>query len=113
MVIFIATFTMLVLAVFPAAAQLDDVPDDACGKWNIACGDDLVGVLTDIINVFLVLVSIVAGVFVVIGGVQFITSAGDEQQASKGKKTLLYAVIGLIVIGLSAAIVNFTLSSFG
>ncbi|MEX1111976.1 MAG: hypothetical protein WEC84_00790 [Candidatus Andersenbacteria bacterium] len=62
-----------------------------------------------IINVFLMLAAIVAAIFIIIGGVWFITSAGDEGQAEKGKKTLLYAVIGLIAIGLSAAIVNFVI----
>ncbi|MEX0649700.1 MAG: hypothetical protein WD200_01750 [Candidatus Andersenbacteria bacterium] len=112
-IMFVSTVGVLTLIVFPAAAKLDEVPPGACSTWNIVCGSDLGGAIYGIINTFLVLVAVVAAVFVVIGGFQFITSSGDETQATKGKKTLLYATIGLIVVGLSAAIVNFVLSSFG
>jgi uncharacterized membrane protein YidH (DUF202 family) len=60
-----------------------------------------------IVNVLLVLAALVAAIFLVIGGIRYITSQGDEEAADKAKNTILYSVIGLIVIGLAAALVNF------
>ncbi len=67
--------------------------------------------LITIVNVLLILAAIIAAIFLVIGGVRYITSSGDEEAADKAKNTILYAVIGLIVIGLSAAIVNFVVGA--
>ncbi len=44
-------------------------------------------------------------VFVVISGIQYLTAYGDSTVADKAKKTLTYALIGVVVAGLSYAIV--------
>ena len=74
---------------------------------------DLLPTLTSLINIGLALVGIIAAVFLIIGGVRYITSQGDEGQAETAKKTILYAIIGLLVIGLAAAIVNFVIGAIG
>lgn len=72
---------------------------------------DLPTAIVNIINVFLLLAGLVAAIVLILGGIQYITSRGDEDATEKAKNTILYAVIGLIVIGLSAAIVNFVISA--
>lgn len=47
-----------------------------------------------------------AGVFMIIGGYQMITAAGDPQKFENGKKTLLFAGIGLLVVLLADKIVE-------
>ena len=64
-----------------------------------------------IINVALGLVAVVAVIFIIVGGVQYITSSGDTGKATKARNTILYAVIGLVVALLAFAIVNFVLDS--
>src|SRR5688572_12176011 len=68
---------------------------------------NLVTYIATAISIFLAVIAVVAAAFIVIGGVQYISSRGDEQQAERGKKTVIYAVIGLIVVGLAVIIVNF------
>ena len=75
-------------------------------------GNDLVGAVVFIINWLLVLAALAALVFLIIGGVRYIVSQGDDEAAEKAKNTILYAIIGLIVIGLSAVVVNFIVSIF-
>ena len=94
------------LAPFSAMAQLVGSPNFA----GTAQGD-LIPSIVNIVNIFLVLAGLVAGVFLIIGGVQYIISRGDESAAEKAKNTILFAVIGLIVIGLSAAVVNFVVGA--
>lgn len=74
---------------------------------------ELVPALVSIVNAALGFVGLLAGIFLIYGGVQYVLSRGDERAAEKAKSTILYAVIGLIVIGLSAAIVNFVVGTFG
>ncbi len=49
----------------------------------------------------------VAIFFVIFAGIKFITSGGDPKQAEGARKTLTYAVIGLIVILISFGLLNF------
>jgi hypothetical protein len=75
-------------------------------------GNDLVGAVVFIVNWLLVLAALAALVFLIIGGIRYIVSQGEEEAAEKAKNTILYAIIGLIVIGLSAVVVNFIVSIF-
>ncbi|MDP3997021.1 MAG: hypothetical protein Q8P73_00770 [bacterium] len=110
--IFTLAVTALAITVFPAAAQLDLLPDADCGTLGLQCGDgqpsSLANILQTIINVFLALIAVIAVAAIIYGGVQYMISGGDEQQAAKGKRTVLFAVVGLLIVGLAAAIVQFT-----
>ena len=59
-----------------------------------------------IINIVLGIVGGLAVLFIIIGGVRYIISAGNPDQAGAAKKTILYAVIGLLVVIFSYVIVN-------
>lgn len=74
---------------------------------------DLEGTVTNIINVILYVVGILAVVMIVIGGVQYTTSGGDQAAVTKAKNTILYGIVGLVVAILAYAIVNFVLKQLG
>lgn len=63
-----------------------------------------------IINRIILVLGIVAVIAIIIGGVLYMTSAGDAGKIKKAKDTIMYACIGLIICALSAAIVNFVIS---
>jgi len=63
---------------------------------------------------FLWLIAIpIASIMVLVGGFQMMTSAGDPEKFSSGKKTLTYAAIGLVVILLAGGFASFIKSLFG
>jgi cytochrome bd-type quinol oxidase subunit 2 len=64
------------------------------------------------INYALIISGSVTVLFIIIGGFWYLTSAGNDEQAEKGKKTLVNAVIGLVVIILSFAIVRIISNTF-
>ena len=66
--------------------------------------------ITNILNGVIGVAGIVAAVFVVVGGIQYMTSTGDASKVEKAKKTILYALIGLIICALAFAIVNFVIT---
>lgn len=59
-----------------------------------------------IIEWALYLAAIIAVIFIIIGGFMYITSAGDPAKATKGRTTLVNALIGLAIIILSYLIVQ-------
>ncbi len=67
---------------------------------------DFEGSVMDIMNYILGFITIVATLMIIYGGVLYLTSAGNEDTASRAKKTIAYGVIGLVVIGLAYALVN-------
>ncbi len=74
------------------------------------------GLIVKVINYGLAFAGTVTVLFLMVGGFWYLTSAGNEEQAEKGKKTIINSLIGLVVIILSFAIVRIvaaTLTSLG
>lgn len=71
-------------------------------------GDNDVSV-TNVINYFLYAGGVVAVVMIIVAGVQMATSAGDAGAVAKAKRTMTWAICGLVVMILAYAIVNFVI----
>lgn len=67
----------------------------------------------NIVNFFLYFLGFIAVVMIIYGGILYVTSAGNQENVDKAKKILLYAIIGVVVILLSFAIVNTILTGAG
>ncbi len=63
----------------------------------------------NIINWIVGVAGLIAVVVVIIGGVTYMTSNGDPGKVKKGKDTILYGIIGLLICALAFAIVNFVI----
>ena len=68
---------------------------------------DLRETLVSVLNYFLGFLGLLAVAFIIYAGILMVTSAGDDEGVTKGRKIILYAVIGIIIIFLSWTIVNF------
>lgn len=71
---------------------------------------DLRTAIVTIINVTLTLLGLIAAAVIIIAGIRLIFSQGDETAKDEAKKTVLYAVAGLIIILFAKAIVVFVIS---
>ncbi len=69
--------------------------------------------ITWIINTMLLFAGIVAVVFTIIGGYQYISAGGNAEQAEKGKTTVINAIIGVVIIILSYVIINVIVNLVG
>lgn len=49
----------------------------------------------------------IAIVYLIYGGILYITAGGDAEKASKGKTALINAIIGIIIVFLSLAIFSY------
>lgn len=78
---------------------------------NINGDETLEGDISKAINGVLAVVGVVAVIVIVVGAVNYMTSQGDPGKIQKGKKTLISGLIGLIIVVMAYAIVNFVLNS--
>lgn len=88
-----------------------DTPTTNCDPNATVTGDSLETKVSKAINIFSVIVGIVAVIMVIYGGFRYVTSGGKQESVTNAKNTLLYAVVGLIIVALSQAIVHFVLKS--
>jgi hypothetical protein len=66
-------------------------------------------IITTVINIFSLVVGIVSVIMIIIGGLKYITSGGDSGNVTGAKNTILYAIIGLVIVALAQIIVKFVL----
>ena len=124
----LASLTMLTPGLVPAVASALATPtttasitSDICsgsslGSANNTCStngstDSIKALAAKIISIFSILVGIVAVIMVIFGGFKYITSGGDSNSISGAKNTLIYAIIGLIIVALAQFIVHFVLNT--
>jgi len=74
---------------------------------------DLSSVITTAINLIFIVAVILAFGFLIFGGIQWITSGGDKGKTEEARNKITAAVVGLLILGASWAIINFTLSLLG
>lgn len=64
-------------------------------------------IISTVINIFSLVVGVISVIMIIIGGFKYITSGGDSGNVTSAKNTILYAVIGLVVVALAQIIVRF------
>lgn len=69
------------------------------------------GLIETVIDIFSLVVGVVSVIMIIIGGLRYITSGGDSGNVSGAKNTILYAIIGLVVVALAQVIVRFVLNT--
>lgn len=80
--------------------------DPAGYDSGITESKDLKSFILKIVNFALGFLGIFAVLIVIYGGVLYVSAAGEEDRATKGKKAIGYAIIGLLIVMGSFALVN-------
>lgn len=71
-----------------------------------ACQNSASGLILSVIDIALWIAGTIAVLFLIIGGLRYVTASGNEEQAEGAKKTITHAIIGLVIIILSFVIVR-------
>lgn len=91
------------------ALSLAELPQPPCGVLNgVRCGGEqgINDIIITVLNIVIGVAFIIAVLFLVIGGFRYITAQGNEESAEAGRKTIINALIGIVVIILSFVIVR-------
>lgn len=83
-----------------------------CGSADTN-GQGITNLIKLLINIFSLIVGVVAVVMIIIGGLKYITSGGDSGNITGAKNTILYAIIGLVIVALAQFVVRFVLTKVG
>lgn len=86
-------------------------PSPVCtvnGATNPITGTD--GVITKIANIFALITGIAAIVAIMVGGFEYVRSGGESAKVNKAKNTIMFAIIGLVVVVLARAVVALAVS---
>jgi hypothetical protein len=122
----IAMFALVFAPIAPAFAQdaQQQINAGLCTGSNLQFTEDTSGadcnttdatervnsLIRTIVNLLSAVVGIVAVIMIIFGGLRYITSGGNDTSVTGAKNTILYAIIGLIIVALAQVLVRFTLS---
>jgi len=77
---------VLVLAAFPLIVAAQDAVDAICAAFQLAK------------TIVLAVGFGVALILLIVAGIKYITSGGDEEKAGSAKKAIINAVIGIVIV---------------
>lgn len=93
-----------------SAASANGNGSSDCATGSGVSNGDIESLASKIVNLFSIVVGIVAVIMIIYGGFRYITSGGDSGRVGNAKNSLIYAVIGLIIVALAQLIVHFVLN---
>jgi uncharacterized membrane protein len=112
----------LMVAVMPSFAHAVDDPATAkeavCkGLGEAFDGEDCVdpegsstldSTISTVIDILSILVAVISVIMIIIAGFRYVTSGGDSTAISGAKNTIIYALVGLLIVALAQVLVRFT-----
>lgn len=90
--------------------------DDALGSGSCGGGGDseqIDSTLSTVVNILSIVVGVIAVFMIIIAGIRYITSNGDPGATKTARDTIIYAIIGLMIVALAQAIVRLVLTRIG
>lgn len=113
-------FALAVPATSHAAGVFSGACQDADSKGSSFCADQNKtanpitgknGILYKVTRIISIIAAITAVIMMIVGGMMYITSGGDTGKADSARHTILYAAVGLVIIGVAQGIVALIVNS--
>lgn len=108
----------ILLSISPAFAFAQSIgnPCGTAGNSSATCnktGTDLGKIVGAVVNLLFLAAGIVALIYLVLGGIKWITSEGDSKNVEGARNQIIAAAIGLAVTFLSYLVLNVLLRFLG
>jgi hypothetical protein len=68
------------------------------------------GILLKATNIIAFIAGVAAVIFLILSGIKYITAQGAPDELSKAKESIIYAVVGIVLIALGRQIITFIIS---
>jgi hypothetical protein len=89
--------------------------NSASGSTSTQPGTDATnninGTVHTVINVLSLFVGAVAIIMIMVGGFRYVTSGGKQESITSAKNSIMYALVGLVIVALAQVIVQFVLAN--
>ncbi len=79
-------------------------PTSAGATQNLFGAD---GIFVTVTNILIFIIGAIAVIMLIVGGIRYVLSQGDQSAITSAKNTILYAIIGIVVAMLAFGAVNF------
>ncbi len=93
-------------AAAPVLAQTEAWEEGLCVQYGVATIQGIGCLLANVLSIVLTVIGIAGFIMMVVGSLRWLLSGGNTQNVESAKKTMTYAVIGLVVAISSFAIIN-------
>ncbi len=119
-------FAFGLVSLVPASSSANTFNDGVCQGVNTVLNSDgsvssdsdctgdgdnqLAALINKVINLFSIIVGAVSVLMIIYGGFKYITSGGSDDGTKAAKNTILYALVGLVIVLISQTIVKFVFS---
>lgn len=67
-------------------------------------------IISTVINLLSLIVGVAAVIMIIVGGFKYVISSGDSANVQSAKNTILYAIVGLVIVALAQVIVRFVIN---
>lgn len=104
----------------PPVYAVDDATNEVCRGIGATSGTrgcnvergglTASGLVKTVVNILSIVVGIIAVIYIIIGGVKYITSSGDANNITAAKNTIVFAIVGLIIVAFAQIIVKFVMN---
>jgi hypothetical protein len=84
---------------------------ESCTTTSTDGTDGVNKIVNLVITIFSWLVGVVSVVMIIVGGFKYVTSGGESAGVTSAKNTILYAIVGLIIVAVAQIIVHFVLGN--
>lgn len=84
---------------------------DSSTGCNATADNGIHNLVTSIVKLLSTIVGILAVIFIIVGGFKYVTSGGDSNRVSSAKNTIIYALVGLVIVAISQFLVNFVFNT--
>lgn len=118
--VIVASITLLAALSSFASVSAQDPLDPVCsgsGSSSAVCqsrtsDNPLVGpsgILTRVLQILVIATAVASVIMIMVGGLKYIVSSGDPNNVNSAKNTILYAIVGLVVVVIAQSIVSLVL----
>lgn len=87
-----------------------DLPNG--GACTSKDGQSVVEVIQLVTDVLIFIIGAVAVVMIIVGGLRYVTSSGEQAALTGAKNTIVYALVGVVIALMAYAIVRFIIGTF-
>lgn len=111
--VFLALLMSVLTPVMVHAAPVDSACEGLTATGQKCSGGKagFTKIVKAVINVLSIIVGAVSVIMIIIGGFRYVVSAGDSNAISSAKNTILYAIVGLVIVLFAQIIVAFVITN--
>jgi hypothetical protein len=104
--------TLAALALIPLPAQAQQIINESQIPDAVQ-GPSVAQLVTNVVGILFFVVGAASVIVLIVAGIMFVVSAGNENQTKQARNAILYAVVGIIVSVAAFAITSFINTSLG